>query len=1399
MSRSARGSSEMELLVSSLGIQCNSFFVSATLVWLLRLISRADATGAVSAQPISEQLLNVNVAPGASLYVGCGSVPFPSGGGVWGIGATGDLQDAEPLQGANRTQLKPQEAAKVVTSDACNFQQSNMKSTRHDGGSFVSSGAAGGAWSHSLFSFLPSWARRSLYRRALLPDQPQRQDISLFDRSGAIFQKCATVNNGDDQQSASISLLIDNTLVSSFPNNMTGLILSDNVTGLLVTDSSYPSAGVVNGIQTFRIQSLKAGEYLLIKYNASLSSGLATDGLQLSLPAQLSFQNSSAVAGTSLRLMAAFTVTAKENIKVLPNHGLHALGFVIGFLVSFLLTCAVLLVLRYTKRLNCRCLGNLHGTNCEPKLGKSQSNSPDNVNEDFNMPDKMIDILAFEEPENMLQALDDSEIVNLTHADAYLEACRIHVCKDIIGISLKNMAATVHLPHYEVKRLTAAMSEQWINLEKQIQEEHQRKIVALTAECHLDTRKQVDMQERKQKAVYEEAEEKFRHAGEKSLTEYRLLLDKLHDMERAEMMKLLMYKQEEDFAKARRELSVCHRTELLGIFSEQLHDSVAKGNITADAGTAVIENHFKIQEEAEDLLDFIQADKKCRMNRTLAARKNIIYIMQLCDSRSRCLLNAFIYCLSIKTSYEFTLILISPKMCQRSLGKFCFEPIKMTCSLSLYFSLTRALVRRHHILWNKVHYSGSLYHDLLLHANCLFRVMCPCELLMFSRAGHMNENQAELLMCRAQAEVSRVKQKMDNVLKLEKRKLHQKLGSKRKKLLVQKLKEQKKEMGLIQETFACATDVPHYLGCWKKLCSDHCQQMEELYEKQDSDALEELRGLRWSLTEKAVEDLGHIPDTVIMHDMLKLNVPRQHLLQVLEEHKREMALLVQQLEKEESDKAADARTSLEGARRKLDEEFKLGLKEQKNLRQWEQQLYRKILLLPLSMSEEDIQKVRHEFQCGFSEMDLTLALPKIQGRALLQAYLTEWRITELLKIDKDIPEFETQSNSKMKKQSLDKTVELRKKSAEDKILIYEAQITDDKIKQVRGELLLQRVHQLKAREYKLGESLAALQFQLVNQRSKALEVHAALLRLQSLLLEEMGRIHPASNAEYKKALEVQIQEIRDIEVGLIDWESLEAVNDSDDKILSPFHMEASTEEDLSLPLSSTLRLALNRRKLITNACRDRLQMEELDYALTEWRQERAQMDAFHRLYNQDIRLAAYLTKGSKLPEGLLHRALSILLPSSSESEILSLLHSLGHKYSENVTETDSHEDESDSWGKRKHQELWTVIEKRLKGGLVNKEHEKASFTGRKKRSILKKKRLRPVKRVSFSHTENFSRLLQAQGHSDQLERTREIDLPDVEEKLFVFRAPNQAPISPSKGKKKRSFLNNLKKNVRSPV
>ncbi|KAG8453483.1 hypothetical protein GDO86_000203 [Hymenochirus boettgeri] len=1195
-------------------------------------------------------------------------------------------------------------------------QQSRTEENENDLNLFLTSGAIGSAWGHSVFSFLPVWARHSLFRRELLMGPSQRKDgLSFVRNSGAIFQKCATVNNQENQQTAYISLFIDNTDLSS-AGNLSSLIITDNVTDLLIENISHASTAVINGIQTFTAGSLKAGEYLLIKYTASLNTGNITEGLKLSLPAQISFNNSSAVVGTSPSVLAGFTITAKESLQVLPNHTIHGVGFLVAFIGSFILCCALIFILYYRGCLKCRCLETFHETNCDQKLGQSQANLPDNVNEDFSVPDRWIDILAFEESENMVQVLEDSEVVNLTNADGYLESCRIHICKDVIGILLRNMTASLNLSHYEVKRLTGAMTEQWINLERRIQEERQRKVVALTAECHLDNRKQMGMQQRKQKAVYEEAEEKMKHAGEKSYTEYKRLLDKLHDLERAEMKKLLMYKQEEEFAKARRELSVSYRTELHGIFFHQLHDSVSKGKIKPDVETAVLENYFSVQEETESLLDYMQADKKMHMSRRLATRKSLLYIMQVCDSRSRCLLN--------------------------------------TAAAQISSLINRT-----------------------------------------ERAGHVSESQVDLLLGRAQSEVLRVKQKLENVLKLEQRKLHQKLSTKRKRLLVQKLKEQKKETSMLQEGSINAKDVQHYFEGWKELSSDQCREMEEIYENHDREAMEEFKALKSSLTEKAVEDLRRIQDSVITQDMLKFNVPRQHLQLMLEEHKREMALLVQQLEKEESDKAGDSRASLEATKRKLDEEFKLSLKEQKNLRHWEQQLFRKIMLLPLSLSEDDLLKIRQEFQCGFSEMDLTLALPKIQGRMLLQSYLTEWRNSELLKIANNLPELEVQSNIKNKKPSLDRSVELRTKSVEDKILIYEAQITDDKIKQACGELLLQRVHQLKAREYKLGESLASLQFQLINQRSKALEIHVALMRLQTLLLEETVRSQPTNNAEYIQVLEKQSQDIRDMEVSLADWDAQEAVSDRGDKTVSD--LEAPSEEDLSLPLSFTLRTSLNKRKMLTNAYRDRMQEEELGYALMEHWKQKAEMDSLCTMYNQDVRLAAYLTKRTKLPEVLLRRALSLLLPSSSDDEILSVLYSLGYRCSD-VTDPDNNDCDLDSWGKRKHQELWTVIEKRLREGLVNQEQERGASMARKKRSILKKKRLRPVKRVSFPHTENLAHLLQPHSHYKQLESMKPPQLPDTGEKLLIFRAPGEIPDSATKGKKKRNFLN-FKKSGQSYV
>lgn len=63
---------------------------------------------------------------------------------------------------------------------------------------------------------------------------------------------------------------------------------------------------------------------------------------------------------------------------------------------------------------------------------------------------------------------------------------------------------------------------------------------------------------------------------------------------------------------------------------------------------------------------------------------------------------------------------------------------------------------------------------------------------------------------------------------------------------------------------------------------------------------------------------------------------------------------------------------------------------------------RHLLSLPLSLSEEELLKMRQEFHCCFSQVDSSLALPKIRARTLLQVFELEQRDAELLKVDQNL-------------------------------------------------------------------------------------------------------------------------------------------------------------------------------------------------------------------------------------------------------------------------------------------------------------------------------------------------------------------------------------------------------------
>lgn len=90
----------------------------------------------------------------------------------------------------------------------------------------------------------------------------------------------------------------------------------------------------------------------------------------------------------------------------------------------------------------------------------------------------------------------------------------MQICKEVIAIMMKNMVLSHSLiPHVE-KRMSSIFKKQFLTMEREFQEEYERKVVALTAECNLETRKKMEAQRQKERAANEEAEELIKKVNE---------------------------------------------------------------------------------------------------------------------------------------------------------------------------------------------------------------------------------------------------------------------------------------------------------------------------------------------------------------------------------------------------------------------------------------------------------------------------------------------------------------------------------------------------------------------------------------------------------------------------------------------------------------------------------------------------------------------------------------------------------------------------------------------------------------------------------------------------------------------------------------------------------------------
>ncbi|NXB43877.1 LBN protein, partial [Leucopsar rothschildi] len=1194
----------------------------------------------------------------------------------------------------------------------------------------LTSAASASQWSHSLFALIPSWTKKVLFKREsdvshLLPEDVSNMSVSS--EFGITLQKCGMVDVEHDPQTAYITLVINNTntLLST---NITDLILLDNITGLHVQKTSGNKT--TDGIQVYRKSFLQGGEYFAINYSALLDAEEMWHGRVLTLPAKLTFRSSSQNKTHLVSLTASFTIMEEEKTKILYSHAISASGFFIAFFVSLVLTCAIFFIIYRTQILKwsfcCKNQEIQPDLSQNHKLEHSQFNSGDLFSEDIIMNDQIIDILSFEEPKNMLQALEDLEVASLTRADADLEASRTQIWKEVIALMLKNMVLNHSLfPHVE-KKISSVFKKQFLAMEKEIQEEYERKMVALTAECNLEMRKTMEAQCQKVRAANEEAEELMKKTNEKPAVEYRSLLDKLHRLEQDCLKRFLFVKQEEYFAKAYRELAVTQRKELHTIFFTQITNATSKGELKLEAAKTLVEGYSKIQGDIEELMDFLQACKKYHLNKRFSYREYLISKIQSRDSHVSALINA------------------------------------AATQISSLINKTE-------------------------------------------RAGHLPESHLGILLDRAETEINFVKQKFGHDLKQEKQKLCQKLITKRRREMVQKKEHQKEQLSL-GDAFKTTNEISHYLRHWKNLLSDHTIEFEELTEKLDNEASEELKELLLSLAQKAFEELKRVQCGVFVQELVKLNVPKLFLLEAVEELKKEMVVKQAQLEREDHDKGVAAEELLQLTRQKLSQELETDISEQKKIRSWEQSIFmQQLLSLPLSLSEEELLRMRQELHCCFSQVDSSLAWPKIRAKTLFQAFEVDQRDTEVMKVEQNLAMANKQQHSKMGKTGSRnrKKLDILKKSLQDKISIYEDSVKSENLSRIKYELQLEKECHLRNLENKLGEYIASLAFQKTVKKSKMLELYTAIKNVQALLFEQLNTSKTLSKLECIQILEAHNPEIEELDRKL-EYEMLHKESAQQHLMnrqrwildvlgLSNEAVDTSAERHVTV----LLKQAMNKCRQFINLYQQSLRDEQWNCVVLEDLLENIETNAFLAIYSQELRLAGYLAKLMRVPMGVLHRVLNLLLPSSSQSEVLSVLDSIS-KYSDGVVESDSNADESGSCKKRKSQELWQTLENKIRQDLINRSLEKIPSLNRRKDSLITKKQLALLEKAAFIHLGRSPAHppMEQPGPSVSLNSAtaEAIELLDIGEKIFLFREPSDPTLALHNfpRKKKKNFLNSKK-------
>uniref|UniRef100_A0A4W3JMA2 Limbin n=1 Tax=Callorhinchus milii TaxID=7868 RepID=A0A4W3JMA2_CALMI len=1139
-------------------------------------------------------------------------------------------------------------------------------------------------WSQSLFLLFLSWTKpiQSLIDHGFLQYQSQDGNRKASQASSAFiltFQKCAEVSGQTESQIMTVKLMINSSNMQS-PFNISKLTIRDAVTGLSIL--SNMGNETESGFQTYTKEFLQTGEYYTISYTAVLNDQETQDARNISLPAYLIFDDQSQNSLVSLEqaLVANFTLTKKTAAQARTSQSFSSSALI--------------------------------------------GESADLLEEKIRLQEKVIDILVFEDPKNMMEAFDDLQVLNMVQVDVDLEQHRKQMSMDATALLLRNFKLDGALSLLSEEQISTAFKEQFQELDSRLQVEHDTKMAMLAAQCNQETRLKMEALYSCEMQQKEEAELITQNLDDEVALQCRKDLDKLHKFEQKQLHRLLLVNHEEASARVQRELVVRLRHELQNVVFDQLKEVTRKEELDKAAVSRHLYQNWCIQFQLEELMDRQLSFQRQILAEDLAHKKYLANRIQRCVNQRSNLVNT------------------------------------TACQISV-------LINR------------------MKNIDCV------------------SEAQVASLLEMMQQEMLVVKRRLDEVENKEKKLLHRNLISERRKLISEKICEQErqqKEMTSLLNTFEERLLDPHkYLVDWHNLSSNQSAEFQELVEKLDAEAAKQLKAFTLHLSHSAVTKHRQIK-ALLVQELTNLGVVKSCFQQIGEEQEREINILREKEGKQEEEEERNSRESLEKLRKELLQQLASEAEQQKSMKHQGRLLFETILMSPLTLSEDDTQKLMLEHFAGCSQMDNGLALPRLQERAKLQARLIECRKAKLEQLEQNCKKWHKR---KAKRLRSGETAKLRAlmEHIKDRVELYKEE-SEHVTEEICTELVSQKANQMKALEENLGICMSSIQLQKASRHARLLGSHTAILNLQALLLEELSTAGTLSGSECTQIIQAHHHELE--QLFSLHSEVLQHKLAVQSQQAGKFSWAVTQSRSLcggaaaqsSGQISLCLHQAMLKCQEVMEEESQRLREEERNSQLLEDLKEQLAVERLLALQEQEIKLVAYLVQQLKVPVNVMQSLFNLLLPNATENEIAPLISQIYSRDSSRMVDSGLSENIADDSRKRRLQAFKQSLNLKLREQLIAKQLEKTRTLCRKKGSrVLKLKRLQLLKGMSFSHVDTSSEFLpqEAQCHPEPAGETigQMLNLPDTDEKVFVFRIKAEEPCRTNlrPKKKKRNFLN----------